>query len=205
MAEYAKKLHVKKGSTVTDIKLYSTTGEVGSNYVTLKDGSNLMYAKLGATSDALASPLNVKKGSTTYKVLTNAVPPYAKVTYTTPGTFTFTVPVGVTKLRVEVAGGGGPGGENNDVVLKGGNGALIKQTLVVLGGSVYSLTVGGGGGARTNKPGDPSSFGGLINAQGGKAANWTHGTSYSDIGNGGVGHKSGSPGWVYVEYGQGIE
>ena len=34
---------------------------------------------------------------------------YAKITYTTPGTYTWTVPAGVTKVKVTVAGAGGGG------------------------------------------------------------------------------------------------
>lgn len=219
MAEYAKKLHVKKGSTVTDIKLYSTIGEVGSNYVTLKDGSNLMYAKLGATSDALASPLNIKKGSTTYKVLKSAVPPYAKVTYTTPGTFTFTAPQGITKVKVTVAGAGGGNGQTGAGSTykagAGGQGALVIKTITVETGTTYTIKVGHGGQGGVDKTAGGSSSFDTVTAQGGDAGGDSSekhpGLSAPKLGDGGLGGgpskspKDGENGWVYVEYGQGIE
>lgn len=72
MAEYSKKLHIRKSGTVTDIKLYTTTSEVGTNYLSFRDGSTTVYAKLGATSDSNASALRVRKSGTTYAVLTQA-------------------------------------------------------------------------------------------------------------------------------------
>lgn len=68
MSAYSKKLHIKKGSSQQDIILYTTTGEVGSNRLCLKDGSTTVYAKLVSTSDSNASWLHVKKGNTTYCV-----------------------------------------------------------------------------------------------------------------------------------------
>ena len=104
MAEYAKKLHIRKSGVVTDIKLYTTTAEVGSNYLTLKDGTTPVYAKLGVTTDANASALRIRKGGTTYAALTQAAAVIPSGYCDTPAThgavFNFTVPAGITKIFV---------------------------------------------------------------------------------------------------------
>ena len=104
MAEYTKKLHIRKAGVVTDIKLYTTTAEVGANYLTLKDGTTPVYAKLGVTTDANASALRIRKSSTVYAVLKEAATPIPSGYYDIPAThntvFNFTVPVGITKIFV---------------------------------------------------------------------------------------------------------
>lgn len=62
------------------------------------------------------------KSSATTKA---SVPPYTEKSWTTPGTYTWTVPSGVTRIRVAVCGGGGGGAKytnRNDVY--GGNGGI---------------------------------------------------------------------------------
>ena len=48
----------------------------------------------------------VQKNGTTYALATSGKPPYTEKSWTTPGTYTFTVPQGVTRLRVALCGGG---------------------------------------------------------------------------------------------------
>ncbi len=64
-------------------------------------------------------------------------------TFSTPGTYSWTVPAGVTTITFEVAGGGGGGGRGTAT---GGHGAIVSSTLSVAPGQVLSLVVGGGGG-----------------------------------------------------------
>ena len=71
-----------------------------------------------------------------------SIPPYTEKSWTTPGTYTWTVPAGVTRIRVAVCGGGGGwifayGGE-----VQGENGG--KSALGNL------LSANGGGGAYVN-------------------------------------------------------
>lgn len=153
MAEYAKKLHIRKSGVVTDIKLYSTTGEVGANYLTLKDGTNVIYAKLGTTGDGSASALRVRKSGTTYAVLTQASVPYTMVQYTTAGTFTITIPSGVSRARLTIAAGGGGGAgyvatRSPITTAAGGGGGRGGSTVItvdVVGGQTYTIVVGAGG------------------------------------------------------------
>src|SRR5487761_2727078 len=85
------------------------------------------------------------------------------VPYNTAGTYTFTVPAGVTSVKVEAwgAGAGGWGGVGG-----GGGGAYAGNfALPVTPGNTYTITVGAGG-SPTNG-GGPSSFDILVVADGG--------------------------------------
>ncbi len=107
MALYSKQLHVRKAGVVIDINLYTTLSEAGNSALAIKDGETTVYAKLGATTDALTSPLRVRKNGEIRAVLTQAKPSYTEVAYTTVGTYMFVVPDNVTRVRVAVCGGGG--------------------------------------------------------------------------------------------------
>jgi hypothetical protein len=80
--------------------------------------------------------------------------------FSTPGTYTWTCPAGVTRVMAELWGGGGSCGQG------GGYG---KSFLSVTSGLQYNVIVGAGG-CYTNdwNPGGDSSFGGII-AYGGNA------------------------------------
>ena len=71
MAELSKKLHVKNTAGVTqDIKLYSTTNEVGSDFLKLKVDGVECYAPIATDGD---TSLCVKKNGITYKAKNEAV------------------------------------------------------------------------------------------------------------------------------------
>lgn len=100
-------------------------------------------------------------------------------TYTTSGTFPFSVPAGVTSLTIEVVGAGGSGGGNGGG--GGGGGGYAKGVYTVTAGSALSVNVGAGGGGAGS---GTSSVGSLISATGG-----ANGVSVSNpnIGGGGAG------------------
>lgn len=79
---------------------------------------------------------------------------------------TFTVPAGVTKIKVTVIGGGGGGNTNWYYAGGGGGGAAIKIISGLTPGSTVSVTVGAGGAQNTD--GGTSSFGAYCSATGGK-------------------------------------
>ena len=146
MAELTKKLHFLKNGTEQTAKAYSTTGEAGSAYIPSKiDGVNC-YIPIGSTSDAMATNGRVIKGGTTYAIKSQAKPPYTEISYTTAGTYTFTVPAGVTRMRVAVCGGGGASAYTMFPYVSSGNGGTSKF------GELIQAT--GGGGGRANHNGD---------------------------------------------------
>lgn len=140
MAELAKKLHFLKDGTEQTAKAYSTTGEAGSSYIPSKIDGVACYIPIGSTSDVMATNGRVIKGGTTYAIKSQSKPAYTEVKYTEAGTYTWTAPAGVTRVRVAVCGGGG-------------------------GASVYAYFDKGVAGS-----GSASQFGTLIQATGGGGA-----------------------------------
>lgn len=124
LAEFAKKLRVKysNGST-QEIKIYSTTSELGYPHTE--------YCKVDGVNGYIpGSPSGDTKvyykehGGTTGRLMTTGIPPYGKATYSSPGTYTFTVPKGVSKLRCEIVGAGGGGADGKSA---GNNGWVIIE------------------------------------------------------------------------------
>ena len=69
--------------------------------------------------------------------------------FPTVGSYTWTVPVGVTSIQAVVTGAGGGG---NTLGSFGGSGAVVTATLAVTPGEVLNLVVGGGGGIGNSGP-----------------------------------------------------
>ena len=127
------------------------------------------------------------------------------------GSGSFTVPAGVTRVRVRAIGGGGGGGGNTTSGGGGGGGGggLAEGVYVVAPGQVVAVTVGGGGGGGANNSGSAagnngsggaaSSFGAFLAASGGTGG---AGSLAGGQGNSGPG-GSGSGGQVNMTGGAG--
>ncbi len=113
------------------------------------------------------------------------------VTFSTPGTTTWTVPAGVTSVTVEVWGGGGRGGSVGGGLTTGaggggGGGAYSRSVLTVTPGATYTVVVGAG--STGAGPGGDSYFGSAttVMAKGGNsstsAAGATGGAAASGFG-----------------------
>src|SRR5574343_410893 len=91
--------------------------------------------------------------------------------YSNPGTFSFTIPSGITKIMIEVWGAGGGGGNSSVSVVgtmtSGSGGGYGKEIFSVTPGTTYSIVVGAGGTTGGGNGGN-SSFGSLISATGGQ-------------------------------------
>ena len=87
---------------------------------------------------------------------------------------TWTVPAGVTEIRVMLFGGGG-GGFSNDYNRGGGGGSgyLAKGEFEVIPGSEYVITIGAGGAAGSD--GGKTSFGDLLSTNGGQSGSGSAG------------------------------
>lgn len=231
MAELDKTLHIRKGSTEQIVKLYTTQVEAGDAYSYIKVDGVQAYIPLGDENDSRATIGRVKEHTgSQFAILTSGKPPYHKDSYTTPGTYTWTCPAGVTTARVTVAGGGGGGVAfrltgllGTDGSAPGGSGAMVISTIPVIPGHTYQVIVGGRGNPlvqiskriQTGKASDgsPSSFHTLSASGGGGGEiigsspiyKCEAGASYGSGGAGGsawkVGANAGGNGWVYVEYG----
>lgn len=187
MAELAKKLHFKKGTTEHLAKAYSTTAEAGAEYITNKIDGVTAYVPIGATNDSRATMGRVKKsGGTEKAILTMGKPPYTEKAFTTAGTFTFTIPANVKRIRVAVCGGGGgcatTAEDDNDshtyTASTGGTSSF---------GSLISATGGKGGYAWVDTSNERREYGGNGGAGGspnGRTGNIIHGNGTSAAGQG---------------------
>lgn len=226
MAELAKKLYFKKAGVEQTAKAYSTTAEVGAEYIENKIDGVTCYVAIGDTTNSRATVGLVKKSSTSVDqaILDSGKTPYNKIEYRTPGTYTITIPAGATAIQAEIAGAGGGGAGNNwvnDAPMElggnGGSGELITQKIAVTPLSTLTIIVGAGGAGgsywgRPGRAGGSSSIVNFITARGGGGGlkDNKNGTSYGNGGSGGLGGKkhdggengkAGSPGWVIIEYG----
>lgn len=107
-----------------------------------------------------------------------------------PGAYSYTVPAGVTQLRVQVAGGhGGRGGDDSSPGGASGKGALITTILNVTPGQTITGTVGAGGenGGRSsaNSPYIPAGGAGAGNGGNGGDAGRTGSSGRGGGGGGG--------------------
>lgn len=111
MAELAKKINIKKNDTIQTAKIYTTVAETGSTVtMPIKVDGVQGYVGLVDTTNTLTTSLRVKKAGVVYAAPSTGKPPYTEMDFTTPSTYTFTVPAGVTRMRVACCGGGGGSG-----------------------------------------------------------------------------------------------
>lgn len=186
MAELNKTIHIRKGSTEQTVKLYTTPAEVGHTYSYIKVDGVQAYIPLGAENDSRATMGRVKEHTGhQFVILASGKPPYHMNSYTSPGTYTWTCPVGVTRVRLTIKGAqgekkyAGVAGSYYD----GGSGELKSNIYFdVTPNTSYNIVVGLWG------TGKPSSFAN-VSAQGGSV---------------GGGFRNGGKmenGYVIVEYG----
>lgn len=232
MAELKQNLYINN----TKCKIYTTAVETNNQYINVDINDIKGYIAIDEISHDQASDGRIEKNNKIYSILTQNEVPYTKLIYDEPGTFTLTVPSGVTKVKLTLAGGGGGGGNNiyytyysyhckassyHKVTVyggSGGRGGLFLGTVKVVPNKTYKITVGAGGSAV--RAGGSSKFGSLAQATGGGAGSsaykssgdyhqGSNGSSGSPYGSGGAGGSngggSGQNGWVYVEFGKGIE
>jgi len=214
---------ITKGANV-EMSTYFTTdknGNAGISSTTYKIGSTSYTntSSLAAGTYTVICTVTKVTGKTNSATMTLVVnepkPAYTKKTYTTAGTYTWTVPAGVTTVKVTVAGGGGGGGggltdayhdpDDQQSVggSPGGRGGLNIQTINVTPNSSYSVIVGAGGSggrsggtvgsssgsAGSGSAGGTSSFG-SITATGGSGG----GGAWTGRGSGAAGTPTGAGG-----------
>jgi len=150
----------------------------GTNFVGISAGNNMGLLTNGGIVQVSSFVPNIQ----VFRNVTNA---------------TFTVPINVTKIMVEMwgAGGGGGAGNINGFTIGGGGGAgaYAWNVFTVTAGASHQVTVGNGGaggvfGGVAGAAGPASSFGALINAAGGSGG--ANGTASNGNGAGGVGGTS---------------
>lgn len=119
------------------IQKSQTTGARIDSWTSTNNLSTPVWGQGTATAGGYIYSAGGKGGAATYKS-----------TYYTAGSFTYTVPAGVTSLTVKVwgaGGGGGTGANSTGTGGAGGGGGYAKSVLTVTPGANLTLTVGSGG------------------------------------------------------------
>jgi hypothetical protein len=199
---------------------FTITSNVGSFTVTpaadtTTEGVETFTASVRASS--ITGTILATSSSVTINDTSVAATAAGEAEYTTPGTYQWTAPAGVTSVCVVAVGGGG-GGKRNTIITRppdpdeyyftGGGGALAwANNITVVPGQSYEVIVGAGGAggyqAGTGSAGGNSSFNNQVKAGGGGISSSTGnysqgapgGTILSTItGGGGAGGRGGNYG-----------
>lgn len=176
-------LRLLTGATSNSGPMTVNVDAVGAVALVNRDGTPIAAGQIAADSliEMVCAP------GPTWRVM-NIVPSYEAariafptvVTYATPGTFNWTVPASVTKVRVRVWGGGGSGGNGYSAGgggAGGGGAGYTEKVVTVVPGAVIPVTVGAGGAAPASGivagglTGGASSFGPHCSATGGGGGN----------------------------------
>lgn len=108
MSILSQKLYIKKGSSTAACNIYSTAAEAGDKALRVGNG----YVALKDVTDANATAGRVSIGGATYAIATKhesgggTAVPYTEKSWTEAGSHSFTVPAGITRIRVALCGGG---------------------------------------------------------------------------------------------------
>ena len=133
--------------------------------------------------------------------------PIGQVEFTTPGTYTWTVPADVTSISVVCVGGGGGGGDWNNGLQGGGGGGLgYKNNITVVPGTTIGYQVGGGGaGGGSNTDGQDGGESWFSNINLVRGYGGVGGAQYSPKALGGsfIGDGGGSGGGAHIAVGLG--
>lgn len=174
---------------------FTNTGASSPIVVTGLTNGNNYTAKVSATNSYGTGPYSANSNS-----FTPVVAP-GQQEYTTPGTYSWTAPAGVTSVSVVCVGGGG-GGYLSAGASNGGDSYFINTSTVKGGGGQKGDPAGANGG---NYAGDGGGNGGNCGSicvsgggAGGYAGNGGNGVAYSTTGQNGSG-GSGASGGVASE------
>ena len=177
--------------TITDFDSYTTYNLSTTNGTVTRSGETITYTPSTAGSGSFV--INGR----TIGPFTVANVPAGQQAYTTPGTYSWVAPTGVTNVSVVAIGGGAPGGGalyGYSPEGGGGGGLGYINNYTVTPGSSYAVVVGvGGTQGPSPTPGGTSHFVSTSVVRGGGAAG-ANGGSFTGTGggNGGNGGAGGS-------------
>lgn len=144
MGTMSKKLYVKQtNGTAVGCNIYTTAAEAGDKSLTVRVDGVAGYVALKPITDSNATAGRVSIGGVTYAIATKhesgggVAIPYTEKSWITADNYTFTIPNGITRIRVAVCGGGagkgslfsnGKGGGNTSafgITATGGHGGGV--------------------------------------------------------------------------------
>ena len=145
MSILSQKLYIKKGSSTAACNIYSTAAEAGDKALRVGNG----YVALKNVTDANATAGRVSINGVTYAIATQHTAavsvPYTEKSWTDAGNYSFTVPAGITRIRVAVCGGGAGKGSLVGNGKGGGNTSAFGITATGGHGGGVAWSKGAGG------------------------------------------------------------
>lgn len=194
MGTMSKKLYVKPANgTAVGCNIYKTAADAGDKALTVRVDGMAGYVALKPITDANATAGRVSIGTMTYAIATQhtaaVTVPYTEKQWIKAGSYTFTVPDGVSRVRVAVCGGGAGKGSTR---ANGGNGGdTMAFGVTATGGK------GGGVAYKKGAGGEPNGYASSGNSMtNGFAVSFTK--SYGGYGGGGQYGGSGGYDSQYV-------
>lgn len=194
MGVMGKKLYVKQTNGIaTGCNIYTTAADAGDNALAVRADGAAGYVALKSITDTNATAGRVRIGTMTYAIATQhtaaVTVPYTEQQWTKAGSYTFTIPDGITRVRVAVCGGGAGKGS---LRANGGNGGdTMAFGVTATGGK------GGGVGYKKGAGGTPNGYNSSGNSlTNGFAVSFTK--SYGSYGGGGQYGGSGGYDSQYV-------
>lgn len=152
MSILSQKLYIKKGSSTAACNIYSTAAEAGDKSLTVRADGVAGYVALKPITDSNATAGRVSIGGVTYAIATKhesgggTAVPYTEKSWTAAGSYTLTVPDGVSRLRVALCGGGAGAGGFGSGNTGGDTRAFDLFATGGEGGSAWTYGNGGTGG-----------------------------------------------------------
>lgn len=115
MGTMNKKLYIKQtNGTAVGCNIYTTAAEAGDKSLTVRADGVAGYVALKPITDSNATAGRVSINGVTYAIATQHTAavsvPYTEKYWTDAGDYTFTVPSGVSRMRVALCGGGAGAG-----------------------------------------------------------------------------------------------
>lgn len=115
MGTMNKKLYIKQtNGTAVGCNIYTTAAEAGDKSLTVRADGVAGYVALKPITDSNATAGSVSINGVTYAIATQHTAavsvPYTEKYWTDAGDYTFTVPSGVSRMRVALCGGGAGAG-----------------------------------------------------------------------------------------------
>lgn len=136
--------------TITNFDSYTTYTLVTSNGTVTRSGSTITYTPATVAASASFTVNGVVVGPFVIQTL-----PAGQQAYTTPGTYTWVCPAGITSVSVVAVGGGGRGGQQPYYNGAGSGGGLgYKNNIAVVPGTSYTVVVGAAGTSDAGYAGD---------------------------------------------------
>ena len=179
--------NISGGVLTTPILAAQVKSTSDAQTITKQTIQNITSLELANNPTDTTAYVNFNNGYVTqFGTATGNITGYSYDQFTTAGTYTWTVPTGVTKISVAAVGGGG-GGAQKSAGGSGGGGGLVSYTnsVSVTPGDIYTVVVGAGGvtGGNAGVNGDstyllaPGSNVPIVIAQGGAGGNSLYWTS----------------------------